>query len=556
VSTLGANLIAGLTNALVYIPQGIAYALVAGVSPVHGLYTGVIAPVVGALTAASSIMVVIATNELAIPTGSIIAALGGRFTVHMLFTLTLLMGLFQLVFGFLKWGRLTRFVSESVMTGFFSGVAILLVLTQLDKLTGYKGGIGGNALIKLWDWLTHFNRVDLPTTAVGLMTIAAILLLQRSRLKTFAFILGIVFAAIVAAVLGQPSVALLGDVGEIPSNLPSLVFPDFSAIPHLLLPALSLAIVGLAVAAGVSQSYPEPDGSIPNASRDFVGQGAANLVGSFFQAMPAGGSFSRTATSISAGARTRLANVFLGVILAVVLVTIGSLAKFFPMAALAGLLMVIGAQALRPERRARVRHTHISERVAMLVTFALTLLIPLQYAIFAGVFLTLGLYVYSSSTRIRIVEIAPMPDGRYVEQPAPAEIPPQKTIMLHVYGNAFFAPVYTLEQGLPSIERTIHAAVIFSMRGRDTVTTTFVAFLERYAKKLQAGGNRLILAGVEPRVKEQLEATGTMAVIGAENVFVTTAVLGEPMANALAQANEWTANTATTEQGRSAEVTQ
>jgi SulP family sulfate permease len=204
---------------------------------------------------------------------------------------------------------------------------------------------------------------------------------------------------------------------------------------------------------------------------------------------------------------------------------------------------------------ARVRHTHVSERVAMLVTFALTLLIPLQYAIFAGVFLTLGLYVYSSSTKIRIVEIAPTPDGRYVEQPAPAEIPSQHTTMLHVYGNAFFAAVYTLEQGLPSLERTTHAAVIFSMRGHDAVTTTFLAFLERYAKKLQPGGNRLILAGVEPRVREQLEATGTMAVIGAENVFVTTAVLGEPMAPALARAHEWTANATTTDHDRSAEVT-
>jgi sulfate permease, SulP family len=273
ISTLGADLIAGVTNALVYIPQGIAYALVAGVSPVHGLCTGIIAPLVGTLTAGSSFMVIIATNELAIPTGSIIGTLGGSFTVQMLFTLTLLMGLFQLVFGLLKLGSLTRFVSESVMTGFFSGVAVLLVLTQLDKLTGYQGGVAGNALIKFWDWLTHLNRIDLPTTAVGLLTIASILLLQRSRLKTFAFILAIIVAAIITALLGQPSVALLGDVTDIPSSLPSPVLPDFGQIPQLLLPALSLAIVGLAVAAGVSQSYPEPDGSIPNASRDFVGQG-------------------------------------------------------------------------------------------------------------------------------------------------------------------------------------------------------------------------------------------------------------------------------------------
>ncbi len=538
--TLTSDLVAGLTNALVYIPQGIAYALVAGVSPVHGLYTGIIAPVVGALTAGSSFMVIIATNELAIPTAGIIAGYGGSFTIKMLFTLTLLIGMFQLVFGLLRLGSLTRFISESVMTGFISGVAVLLVLSQLEKLTGYKGQGSGNALVKFWDWLTHLNQIDLPTTALGLLTIATILLLQRSRLKTFAFILAIIVASMAAAAFGKSSVALLGAVTEIPGTLPSMVLPDFNAIPRLLLPALSLAIVGLAVAAGVSQSYPEPDGSIPNASRDFVGQGAANVVGSFFQTMPAGGSFSRTATSVSAGAKTRMSNLFLGVILALILLTVGWLAKFFPMAALAGLLIVIGYQALKPQRIARVKHTHISERVAMIVTFAMTLLIPLEYAIFMGVILTLGQYIYSSSTKFRIVEIAPAPGGGYQEQPAPAEIPSHQITMLHAYGNAFFAAVQKLELELPSIEKTRHAVVIFSMRGRDAISTTFLAFLERYLKKLQAGDNRLILTGVEPRVIRQLEETGMMEAIGAENVFVTTVVLGEAMANAFAAAQDWT----------------
>jgi SulP family sulfate permease len=548
VATVSSDLVAGLTNALVYIPQGIAYALVAGVSPVHGLYTGIIAPVVGALTTGSSFMVIIATNELAIPTGSIIAAFGADFSVHMLFTLTLLMGLCQLVLGLLKLGNVTRFVSESVMTGFFSGVAVLLILTQLDKLTGYKSN-GSNALVKFMDWLTHPHHFDLSTTSIGVITIGVILLFQRSRLHTFAFILAVISAAVVAAVLNQPSVTLLGGVSEIPSSLPSFVLPDFTLVPQLLLPAISLAIVGLAVAAGVSQSYPEPDGSIPNASRDFIGQGTANLVGGFFQTMPAGGSFSRTATNVSAGATSRIANVLLGVLLALLLMTVGGLVKYLPMAALAGLLIVIGAQALKFERIARVRHTHISERVAMIVTFVLTLLINLEYAIFAGVLLTLGLYIYSSSTKIRIVEIVPMADGRYSEQPAPREMPSHKTTMLHVYGNAFFAAVYTIEENLPSIDKTKNAAVIFSMRGHDAVTTTLLAFLERYAKKLQAGGNRLILAGVEPGVKEQLEATGTMALIGAENVFDTTAVLGEALEKALTQANQWTAATTQREEG-------
>jgi SulP family sulfate permease len=306
------DFIAGLTGALVYIPQGIAYSLVAGVAPSFALYTGILAPIVGTLGAGSSFLVIIATNELAIPVGSILAGLGDT---RFLFPLTFLVGAFQLVFGFLKFGNLTRFISESVMTGFVTGVALLLVLGQIDELTGYQPS-ASNVLLRSWELLTHLGQVDLATSLVGVFTIVVIILVQKSRLKSVALIIAMVLASVLAQLLAQPSVKVLGAIAEIPNTLPWPQWPDFSAMPRLIPAALSLAVVGLAVAAGVAQSYPERDGSLPDASRDFIGQGAANALGSFFMTMPAGGSFSRTATSVSAGAQTRWANIFLGLILA------------------------------------------------------------------------------------------------------------------------------------------------------------------------------------------------------------------------------------------------
>jgi SulP family sulfate permease len=393
------DFIAGLTGALVYIPQGIAYSLVAGVAPSFALYTGILAPIVGTLGAGSSFLVIIATNELAIPVGSILAGLGDT---RFLFPLTFLVGAFQLVFGFLKFGNLTRFISESVMTGFVTGVALLLVLGQIDELTGYQPS-ASNVLLRSWELLTHLSQVDLATSLVGVFTIVVIILVQKSRLKSVALIIAMVLASVLAQLLAQPSVKVLGAIAEIPNTLPWPQWPDFSAMPRLIPAALSLAVVGLAVAAGVAQSYPERDGSLPDASRDFIGQGAANALGSFFMTMPAGGSFSRTATSVSAGAQTRWANIFLGLILAVMLLTVGGLTKFFPVSALAGLLIVIGVQALKPERIARVRHTHISERVAMIATCALCLSISLQYAILCGVVLTLLLFLPPRRLRCSIV---------------------------------------------------------------------------------------------------------------------------------------------------------
>jgi SulP family sulfate permease len=319
------------------------------------------------------------------------------------------------------------------------------------------------------------------------------------------------------------------------------VLPDFQMIPKLFLDALSLAILGLSIASGVSQAYPESDGSVPSASRDFIAQGAANMVGGFFQGMPSGGSISRTATSVSAGAKTRWANIFAGLALALFLLTFGRVAEMIPMACLAGLLVYIGFSVMRLDRIARVWNSYAAERVAMVATFALTLLIPLHWAIFAGVALTLLLYVYSSSTQMRLVRIVRGKDGGFEERDAPSRLTSNEVTALHAHGNGFFAAIATLESLLPAVEGANNAVVIFGLRGRESITTSGIVMLERYARKLQAGGNKLILVGVEPKVRRSLDLTGLTTIIGEESLFATTSSIGGPLNEALIAADEWVA---------------
>jgi sulfate permease, SulP family len=533
------DLLAGITCALSYVPQGMGYAVVAGVSPAYGLYTGVFAPVIGALLAGSSLMVITVTNELAVPTAGILAGLGPQFSIRALFTLTLLIGLIQLLLGLMKLGTLTRFISNCVMTGFISGVAILLVFGQLQKLTGYTGGPSGNVFIKTWDWLLHLNRIDWRTTVVGLLTIAAILVFQRTRLKAIAFVLALVIVTVLVSLLHWNSVQLVGAISRIPRGLPTMMLPDFRMMPQLLLDALSLAILGLSIASGVSQAYPKSDGSIPDASRDFIAQGAANAVGGFFQGMPCGGSISRTATSVSAGAKTRWANIFAGLTLALFLLTVGRVAETIPMATLAGLLVYIGFSVMRLDRIARVWNTYAAERAAMVATFALTLLIPLHWAIFAGVALTLLLYLYSSSSQVRLVRIVRAADGGFEEQSVPVSLPSNEVTALHAHGNAFFAAIASLEALLPTAEGARNAVVIFGLRGRESITTSGIVMLERYARKLQAGGNKLMLVGVEPRVRREFDRTGVTSLLGEENIFSSSSSLGGSLSEALTAATEW-----------------
>jgi len=532
------DLMAGVTSAFSYIPQGMAYALVAGVSPIYGLYTGVFAPVIGGLLAGSSFIVITVTNELAMPTGGILAAFEPESAARALFTLTFLIGVIQLALGLLKFGRVTRFISHCVTTGFIAGVGVLLVLGQLQKLTGYKGQVSGNIFVRTWNWLLHLNQVDFHTTLVGLFTLGLIVVLQHTRLKAVALVVALLAATLGVFVPHWNSVELVGALSRIPRGLPSPVLPDLRMIPQLLIPALSLAVLGLSVAAGVSQNYPEPDGTMADASSDFVAQGAANLIGGFFQGMPAGGSISRTATSISAGARSRWANIFAGVVLGIVLLTFAGFAELVPMAGLAGLLISIGIGVLNPDRIAKVWNTHIAERAAMVATFVLTLLIPLHWAILAGVGLTLLVYIYSSSTKVRLVQIVRSGDGDFQEVAAPAQLPSDSVVALHAYGNAFFAAVYTLEAALPAPENAENSIVIFGLRGRESITSSAVAMLERYLRRLQARGNKLMLFGVEPSVRRALERTGLMQVIGEESVFGASASIGGSFQQAWVAAHE------------------
>jgi SulP family sulfate permease len=354
-----------------------------------------------------------------------------------------------------------------------------------------------------------------------------------------AFVLALVIVTVLVSMLHWNSVQLVGAISRIPRGLPSPVLPDFHMLPQLFLDALSLAILGLSIASGVSQAYPESDGSIPDASRDFIAQGAANVVGGFFQGMPCGGSISRTATNVSAGAKTRWANIFAGLTLASFLLTIGRVAESIPMAALAGLLVYIGFSVMRLDRIARVWNTYAAERAAMVATFILSLLIPLHWAIFAGVGLTLLLYIYSSSSQVRLVRIVRGPDGGFEEQTAPVSLPSNEVTALHGYGNTFFAAIASLEALLPTAEGARNAVVIFGLRGRESITTSGIVMLERYARKLQAGGNKLMLVGVEPRVRREFDRTGVTSLLGEENIFPATSSIGGPLNEALTAANEW-----------------
>ena len=531
-----ANLIddatAGFTFAVVNIPQAMANALLAGVNPILGLYTLMIATPVGAIFTSSVFMNVSTTSALSVAAGDALVGLPASVKSAHMMTLVLLVGVFQLLAGVFRLGSLLRFVSHSVMVGFINGVAALIILGQLGDFTGYDS-IFQNKVLQLADLILHLGQVDIPTMAISLLTLLIIWGLGYTGLKRFAMLIGLAVATLVASVIEPAGLGTVGDIVTLPDRLVELGIPDLWLVPNLAASAMAIAIVGLVQGAGVSQSYPNPNGKYPNVSRDFFGQGMANLATSFLSGIPGGGSMSGTALTVGTGARTRWANIFAGVFVLPLVLLGGGLVVLIPMPALAALLIVVGIQSLKIGDALSVWRTGRVPGTAMALTFASTLILPLQFSVFVGVAVSVLLHVLRSSNQVRIVQWEPVPGGFPIERAAPATLPDNAITILEPYGTLFFAAAATAETLLPQVGRAERAIVILLLRGRDEVGSTLLGVLERYARQLQEQGGQLMLVGVGPHVMEQLIRTGTSTVLGPDAIFPEQAQIGLAMANAL-----------------------
>ena len=545
---LVADLISGLTFAVVNVPQAMAHALLAMVNPVLGIYTLMVAVPVGAIFTGSVFMNVSSTAALSVAAGVVLVDIPADQRVEALAVLVLLVGVIQFLAGLMRLGFVIRFVSNAVMTGFLNGVAVLIILGQLSDLTGYRSAFS-NRVAKALDLLLRFGQVDPSTTMIGLGTLGLmVLLLRLDSLRRFAFIIAIAAAAILLALLNLgflptatyfAAVPTVGDISAIPRSLPHWAVPDLSLVLSLLLPAFSVAVIGLIQGAGVSQGTPNPNGQYPDVSRDFLGQGAANIATSFAAGIPAGGSVSGTALIMGAGARSRWSNIFVGLFVAIITLLAAPLVERVPMPALAALLVVAGFQGLRVAEAKIAWKTGRISKVVMVVTFVGTLIVPLQFAVLLGMALSIVLQVFRQSNKIVVKQWVLQPEGFPLEQPAPRRLPSHQLTILHVYGSLFFAAAKSMEEMLPDASNASHAVVAINLRGKSEIGSTFVTVLQHYARGLHAHGSKLMLVGVDPAVRDQLGKTGVLQDIGDENVFVATPQLGVALNQAVAAATAW-----------------
>ncbi len=496
------DLVAGLPGAISSVPDGMAAGLLAGVSPVNGLYASTVGPVAGGVTSSTRLMVVTTTSAGALATGSALSSIPAADRQGALTMLALIAGAVMIVAGILHLGRYTRFVSHSVMTGFLTGVAANIVFGQIPDLAGAPSD-GSFAIEKALNVLIHPSWIDPASLIIGIVAGAIIVLLGRTPLSPYSALIALVLPTLAVILLGLNSVAEVKDAGTIPAGFPLPSLPGFSDLSFSVIGGgFAVAAIVLVQGAGVAESAPNPPGVPTSMNRNFISQGIGNVVSSLFKGQPVGGSVGQTALNVASGARTRWASIFSGLWMLLILLAFSGIIGYVAQPTLAALLIVAGVGSIRPQQILTIFRTGTISQVAMVSTFAATLFLPVAAAVGFGVALSLILQLNREAMDLKIVRLVPS-DGGWREEKPPVHLPSHEVVALDVYGSLLYAGSRTLQSRAPDPAGSTGSAVVVRLRGRTQLGATFFLVLDDYARRLGASGGRLFLSGVDPHLSAQ-----------------------------------------------------
>ena len=417
--TVHVDLMAGLTGAAIVLPQGVAFAAIAGMPPEYGLYTSMVPAIIAALfgsswhlvsgpTTAASIVMFSSLSAIAVP--------GSAEYISMAITLAFMVGLLQLAMGLVRLGTLVNFISHSVIIGFTAGAAVLIAAKQAKTFFGIDLHDSEHLAQDLTYLFTHWDALHPLVSVVALTTLATGVIAQRMYPKfpgmIVALVLGSIFAVLLNLGFGDEFTGIQM-VGALPRQLPPLSAPEFSlSILRDLAPlALAMTLFALTEAVSIARSISIKSGQPISGNQEFIGQGISNIVGSFFSAYVATGSFNRSGANYDAGARTPLAAASAGVILIVIVLAIAPLTSYLPKAAVAGLLILVAWRLINFSQIAKILRADKNEAAVLIVTFLSTLFLKLEFAILFGVILSLMIFLRRTS-KPKLLPRVPDPDSR------------------------------------------------------------------------------------------------------------------------------------------------
>lgn len=518
----GGDLSAGLIVAVMLIPQGMAYAMLAGLPPVVGLYASTIPLIVYALFGSSRQLAVgpVAIVSLLTLTGvSALAEPGSGEFVALAALLALMVGVIQFGLGLLRVGFVVNFLSHAVVSGFTSAAAIVIGLSQLKHLLGVELESTHSAPVLLWNAAQKLGEVNPITLAIGLSSIALLVLFRWIAPRFPAPLLVVALSALAVYVFGLHEMGV-SIVGDVPQGVPSFTLPafDIDAVTALLTIALTISFVGFMESIAVAKSIANREKYKVDANRELVGLGLANVAGSAISAYPVTGGFSRSAVNYQSGARTPLASVVTAVLVILTLLFFTPLFYYLPNAVLAAIVMfaVYGLIDFRePVRLLRIKK---ADGWTLLVTFAATFLIGIEQGILAGVALSLALFIWRSAYP-HTTEVGYLPEEdvfRNVNRYPEAQTFPN-TLIARVDRSLYFANTAFWENWLNDavLNRPDLRYLILDFSAVNDVDAVALETLEDLIISLQKRDVEVHIAGMKGPVRDVVEKAGWKEKFGA-----------------------------------------
>lgn len=516
------DLLAGITVAVIMLPQAIAFALIAELPPEMGLYTAVVGSIIGALwgssnqthngpTNANSLLILSALlgASFAPGTEAFIVAAG---------MMAVMAGVFQLVLGLARLGVLVNFVSYSVVVGFAAGAGLLIVVKQIEPLLGMA--LGGLTLDTFGEGVsTAISSIHLPTAAIGVGTIVLIVVLERIRRSLPASLIAMIVASIGVFVfsLDGDGVAV---IGSLPANLPPLArLPlfDLDVIGRLSSGALAVGAIGLVQTISMARSIAAQTGQRLDSNQEFVSQGIANVASGLFSGFAVAGSFSRSAVNAKAGARTPMSAIFSGIIVLLAMFVLAPLAAYLPRAALAGVLVLIGLGLVDRAEITRILRGTRGDALIMLTTFLGTMLLPIEFAVMSGILLSFVHYTLKTSMP-QVHQVLPDDDfHHFVHQPEKENCP--QLSIVDILGDLYFGAVNHIEEEILKhlSEDPEQKYLLIRMNHVNHCDFSGIHMLENVVKAYRDAGGDVFIVRVEQQLLEFMKATNFYRFLGADN---------------------------------------
>ena len=542
-TSLRFDLIAGLTVAMIAVPQAMAYAAIAGVNPIYGLYTAILPAIIAALFGSSRHLNTGPTNGIALVTiGVLLPVVTRADYVEYVFATAIISGTMRLLLGVLRLGGIIRYVSNAVLTGFLAGASILIIVNQLGNLLGLPRSTSHEPLGTLYEALRGLLYLNPFIALTGIATILLLLVLRRINQSLPAPLLTIVFASLGVQILGWDGrgLELVSSLGSLQVGLvfhiPQIDWFAEQRLEMMLVGSGAVALLGLVEPLSVAKSIAATSGQRIDSSREFVGQGLASLVGGFFQCIPSSGSLSRSAVNFESGAHTRGASILSGIFVFLVAIAFAPWLGYIPLASLAGIVMVTAIKMINRHQIEMTWRSGLPSRLTFVITLVATLFLPLHLAIYLDAFLSIAIYLYETS-RVQLSYLVENGEGKFSERRLEEILQTRPPIaIINIEGALYFAAVEDLERQLDVLFTSGVKTVILRMRRVRLLDSTGVTALERIATTARKSSFTIMLCGLREDVAMTLEASGITRLFGTQNIFEADDTLFESTRMALRHA--------------------